>query len=106
MKYKVFVISLKENNYERRFSVQKQFQSRGIKFEFVDAVLGSNINKVASEECEEGAYWMRDGQIGCALSHMRCYQKIVDENLDFAFVSIRGIKYSNGSVSYFGSKAA
>lgn len=84
--FKTFVISLKEQNLERRESVTKQLAKHDIAFDFVDAVVGKEIDIEKDARITEQAKWMRAGQIGCALSHFECYKKVVAEDLDYALI--------------------
>ena len=85
MKYKIFVISLLENNTKRRGNVEKQLTGL-VDFEFVDAVVGNLIVKENDTRISKEAYWLRPGQLGCALCHVICYQKIIEQELDFGII--------------------
>ena len=88
-----FVINLKKDTDKKQY-ISEHFPQHGINdFSFVEGVDGKNL----SEEQLHKLYhsdktkkeWNRDltfGEIGCALSHLNCYQKIVRENLDGAFI--------------------
>lgn len=86
MKYKIFVISLKSNNRERRQNVKLQLAKLSEPFEFIDAVNGYEINKDHDERVAPEGRWVRPGHIGCSLSHLECYRRIVDEKLDFGVI--------------------
>ncbi|GEM_PF-6884450 len=95
MKFKTFVISLKNDNDDRRKNVRKQMHQYKWDFEFQDAVDGDTINKLEDSRIHRDAHWMRHGQIGCALSHMECYQRVVDENLDYALIFEDDFKFKS-----------
>ncbi|MFA6165712.1 MAG: glycosyltransferase family 25 protein [Gemmatimonadaceae bacterium] len=90
----VFVISL-SRSVERRAHISRQLSALGVSWEFVDAVDGLEL---AAEELDRvvGAsnlevlpgVWRRltRGEIGCALSHQRCYRLILARDLPMAFV--------------------
>ena len=88
---KIFVISLK-NAIERRKSISNQMQKLGIDFEFFDAVDGREltqgyVDSVFDKETAE-IQWkpMNRGEIGCSLSHMSIYEKMINENIQNAIV--------------------
>lgn len=88
---KVFVISL-ANSKDRRKSIKGQLESLKLDFEIVDAINGKELS---SEEIrkfcdasalEENPRWLNLGAIGCALSHMLIYEKIIEQKLDGALI--------------------
>ena len=72
MKFKTFVISLSENNNDRRKSVCNQLEKVKLSFEFIDAVDGKTIVKENDIRLSDHSSWMRNGQLGCSLSHFKC----------------------------------
>ena len=87
---KIFVISL--NNSERRKSIKTQMKKLNLSFEFYDAVNGKELTQdEISSLCDNQALknnprWLNRGAIGCSLSHLFVYQKIIDENIEKAIV--------------------
>lgn len=88
----VYVISLKDS-IDRQKSITTQCERLGIKPIFIDAVNGKNLsNSEISQYCNQEKakkLYGRElllGEIGCALSHKRIYQKIVDENIPYAVI--------------------
>lgn len=91
---KVFVISAKDNE-ERRAYVQKILSKLGINFEFYDAIMGvdlsdEEVNAVYDEQLalkhKTNKRPLSKPELGCALSHINIYKKIVSENLENAFI--------------------
>lgn len=87
---KVFVVSLKKS-VERRKAIEQQLNELEIKFDFFDAIYGADyydnplfFNKEKSLKYELRT--MLPGEVGCSLSHIEIYKKIVEENLDYAFI--------------------
>ena len=86
MQTKVFIISLLRAT-ERREHISKQMQEQNIPFEFVDAVDGRALTEhqksladlTLAEELL--GHTLVPGEIGCALSHIGIYEKMVQENI-------------------------
>lgn len=88
MNPKIFVVSLLRSE-DRRAYVERQMARCGLEFEFFDAVDGGRLsedelNKVYDEAAALADYGkvLRLGEVGCALSHYRLYEKIINENMD------------------------
>lgn len=89
----VFVISLPGED-QRRAGISAQLQALGLDFEFVDGVRGSALSAAersaqvgpAAEMRRHIDREMTDGEIGCALSHQKVYDKVLAEGHDYAFV--------------------
>ncbi len=89
-KTNIFVISLLHSQ-DRRVHIRKQMKSNGIQFEFVDAVYGKDIDmqnepRINYEKVKKYPNWLTPNMIGCGLSHIKVYEKIVEQNLDFAII--------------------
>lgn len=92
LKYKVFVINLNRSP-KRLEAISAQLQQHGIPFERIEGVDGTTLTaeqiEAVSPRLLAQKSYHRDlgkGEIGCSLSHKRAWQKILDEDLDFAFV--------------------
>lgn len=90
--YKVFVINLKKDK-DRRDYITKELVDRNIDFEIVEAVYGKELTQEQLHELVDVEQAKKNigremslNEIGCALSHQKIYKKIVDENLDGAFI--------------------
>ncbi len=89
---RIFVISLKDAA-QRRASVAGQLNSMSLEFEFQDAIYGKDLS---SEEVRKlvdqkiayryEGFQLTPGEIGCALSHLSVYKKIICENLPYALI--------------------
>lgn len=83
----IFVISLKRSQ-DRRKSISSQFNSLGIPFQFFDAIDGRQLSEgdlksvnfqKAKELC---GHDLSLGEVGCSLSHIKLYEKCLEENID------------------------
>ena len=85
MTYRTYIISLKENNQERRDNIQHQLAGQ-LEYTIVDAVVGSTIDKANHPRVDSQSQHLRAGQIGCALSHIQCYELAEKNNLDYVLI--------------------
>ena len=92
VKFKIFVINL-DSSQDRLVSIAQQFDKLGLEFERVSAVRGSDLSKQEKSEIfdldinlQKYHKILNDGEIGCYLSHVRCYEKIIAEQLDYALI--------------------
>jgi len=97
-KGKAFVISLTHST-ERRKSINEEFSRVNLDFEFIDAVDGrklvlKNNPEINYEIIIKSSNWLTPNIIGASFSHLKCYKKIVDENLDFALIFEDDIKFN------------
>lgn len=91
-KFKIFVINL-ESSSDRLAEISQQCALLGLTFERVPAVRGSELSVSEKRRCYDPLlnhkrYYkqLNDGEIGCYLSHMACWQNIVTQQLDFALI--------------------
>ncbi len=87
----VFVINLPEST-DRKAFMKTQCEGMGISPIFIDAVYGKDLTKSEiSQYCNQKAKQLfgRElllGEIGCALSHKKIYQKMIDDNIPYAVI--------------------
>ncbi len=88
--YKVFVINLARSP-DRLASITEKLRRLGVPFERVEAADGEKlteeeISKYYSPSLNRRRMtrFMTKGEIGCYISHIYCWKKIVSERLDFA----------------------
>lgn len=87
----VFVISLSTAK-ERRKHIRKQLDRSGLDYSIVNAVNGKALtDSEIAAVCDMNAVnknpqWLSSGAIGCALSHLNIYQKIVEEGLKWTLI--------------------
>ncbi|SFR45626.1 glycosyl transferase, family 25 [Pseudidiomarina maritima] len=91
-KFKIFIINLAHST-ERWQHVSQQLDKLQLPYERIDAVYGksltdSEIDAAFSKTLADKYFHYRltRGEIGCYLSHVKAWQRIVDESLDFGIV--------------------
>lgn len=88
---KIFVINL-ERSKDRLDRVTSLFEAENISFERIDAIDGKTEKKLVNQHRYSRIpmhKWFRpltDGEIACALSHLKAYQEIIDQDLDYALI--------------------
>lgn len=89
---KVFLINLKKNP-ERLERSTARLRALGIEFERVEAVYGKDLTQNEKHAAVNGFRWwcaqgrrIRDGEIGCALSHHKIYKMMQRDNIDCACI--------------------
>lgn len=87
-----FIINLPQST-DRKTFMEAQCDSIGISPIFIDAVNGkglsdSEINKYCNQRKAKQLFGreLLLGEIGCALSHIHVYQKMVDKNIAYAVI--------------------
>lgn len=89
---KIYVISLR-TSYDRRAVMTEQMKRLSLFFEFVDGIDGKSLSndelsKVYDHKKayrQEGRCFTK-GEIGAALSHLKVYKKIIEENIPYALI--------------------
>ena len=85
---KIFIVNLKKC-VEKRERLIQQFQALGItNYEFIEAVYGASLSdkEIADQVFDYPACKLTPGEIGCSLSHIHIYQKMMTENIPYALV--------------------
>lgn len=88
--YKIYVINLKRSP-DRWNSISSKLKELGVDFERMEAadaqtLSDEEISKYYSKELNRKrmSRYMTKGEIACYISHIYCWQKMLEENLDFA----------------------
>lgn len=90
MSSKIFLINLARSK-DRLACCRAEFNKAGLGFERIEAVEGADLTQ---EQIEKYYHWSKSdyykelsrGEIACYLSHRKVWQKILDEQLDFAVI--------------------
>lgn len=82
---RIFVINVPAQK-ERREFMEKQLQHLGLEYEFIEAVSGEvpQVERRGYEPeraIEENGERLLPGEIGCALSHLGLYERMVEEEI-------------------------
>ncbi|WP_169777455.1 glycosyltransferase family 25 protein [Campylobacter mucosalis] len=84
---RIFVINL-EKDTQKRDDFVKNFSRFSLDYEFINGIYGGGISE---SELFKLVYdykncFLTKGEIGCALSHLKIYQKMIDENIPYALI--------------------
>lgn len=89
---KTFVINLKKN-VERMAAISHQLNEMGVSYERFEAVHGQALTASERRKWTRRFRWWcvsglrpTDGELGCALSHCRIYERMITENIRLACV--------------------
>lgn len=89
MSITTYVISLK-NEIVRRDRIKESLLENNVDFKFIDAVDlrgGGGINYNKSKKNNTAiSRLMTIGEVGCALSHVHCYEKIIESNDEWTLI--------------------
>lgn len=85
--FTTYIINLKDN-IDRRDAMEKQLENANLNYQFIEAVKGSDLTdeQIKSKVLNYPDCLLTKGEIGCALSHINIYQKMVDENIEYALI--------------------
>jgi len=84
-KIPVFVISL-VRDADRRATISAHLNKFGVEFEFVDAVEGKALPAGEIEGMLAPGASMTPGQVGCYLSHLETYRRIVERKIPVSLI--------------------
>lgn len=89
---KIFVINL-DKNIERLNKITSRLDGLGLPFERFPAILGRALSEEEKSQVVNRFLWwcaggrpVMDGEIGCALSHLGVYRKMIADGLDMACI--------------------
>lgn len=90
---KSFIVNLPKDKKRKEYIIDIVDKYPILDYEFVDAVYGKelSIDETNSLFDTSTAYKrygrnLNPGEIGCTLSHFKCYRKLVDENIPYALI--------------------
>ncbi|EHZ6874366.1 glycosyltransferase family 25 protein, partial [Providencia rettgeri] len=82
-----FVINLKDDLLKRDF-MRNQLDNIGISYQFIEAIDGRIMsdNTIKQLAYDYPDCYLTKGEIGCALSHMAIYKKMIEDNIEIALI--------------------
>ncbi|MCL6352705.1 glycosyltransferase family 25 protein [Pectobacterium polaris] len=87
-KIPVFIVSLAKDT-DRRKSIADTLKKENIYFEFIDAILGSDLPREELDRIKASSpkeFNPTTSEIGCSLSHQKIYSKIINEKIEWAII--------------------
>lgn len=105
-----FVINL-AHAVERRAHMEEQLHAQGIGAEFIDAVNGRQMNETERQshldlnKMRTIGWQLSAAEIGCALSHLKVYELMVERQLPYAIILEDDIELASDFVTLFQSDA-
>ncbi|MSN96843.1 glycosyltransferase family 25 protein [Campylobacter sp. FMV-PI01] len=99
---KIFVINLEKDTHKKEIFI-KNFSKFNLEYEFIKGVYGKELSE---DELNQKVYKHKDrflakGEIGCALSHLKIYKKMVDEDINHALILEDDAIFSDEFLEYF-----
>lgn len=91
MNFTCYVLSLFDE-FKRRDSIGAQLKDLSIDYEIIDAVdfrrasLDMKLAFVKKNKMSTIKRELVNGEVGCSLSHFRCYQKLLSSNVDWGLI--------------------
>ncbi len=92
MSLSIFIINLKKD-VNKKLHMQKLCDKYSLDYTFIEAIYGKElprdiVSKIYNQEkaVKEIGRELTLGELGCALSHMKIYEKMVNENIENAII--------------------
>ncbi|PHM47180.1 glycosyltransferase family 25 protein [Xenorhabdus miraniensis] len=84
---KIFVINL-EQDIDRKLSIQNQLEKVNLDAEFMTGVYGRELSDEQLKKiCPDfNKIYLTLGEVGCSMSHLNVYKKIIDNNIPISLV--------------------
>jgi glycosyl transferase family 25 len=96
-----FVINL-AHDLERKQHTLKLSHELGLSFNFIDAVNGKNLSQIQIDQVYDESLSVSEfgrgltlGELGCALSHLNIYKRMIDKNIEIAVILEDDIEISD-----------
>lgn len=82
-----FIVNLKDN-VDRRNAIKNQLDKSNFNYQFIEAVKGADLTdeQIKSKVQDYPNCLLTKGEIGCAISHINIYKKMIDEGIEYALV--------------------
>lgn len=90
--FPIFVVNL-VRDYEKKAHMDNVANALGVKFEYIDAVYGKDLSQSQIDDVYDESLSLKElgrglsrGELGCALSHLSIYQKMVNDGIETALI--------------------
>lgn len=87
----ILVVSM-NTDLERRKFIENKFSKYGIKFNYIDAVVGKLIDQATLDNIDVSKAMFRKkrhvslGEIGCTLSHVKAFKYIIENSIPYCLI--------------------
>lgn len=88
----IFIINLAKDTIKKEY-MEKHLMDNGLSPVFIDAIYGENLTKDELEQCYNNkrakvilGRSMGKNEIGCFLSHLSIYRKMIDDKIEHALI--------------------
>ena len=88
-----FVINLKRSFNRKEYMMSQCKDFSFLDIQYIEAVDGKAMSEKERQEkfdytqfFKKYSVAVRPGEIGCTLSHQKCYKKIIDENIPYVLI--------------------
>lgn len=105
----VFVVNL-QRDHEKKAHMVSIAQANNVELEFIDAVYGKDLSQAQVDDIYDESLSQKAlgrglsrGELGCALSHLSIYQKMVEQNIQEALILEDDVDLSNDLVNVLGA---
>lgn len=88
---KVLIVSLKQDVAKRKV-ISEKLNNLNVNFEFIDAIYGKSLEQTFFDDLQPAGkilnrgFLPTKGEVGCSLSHLKVYKKILQDKLEWACV--------------------
>ena len=100
---KIFIINLEKDKDRLLSSVKQLNKYKLYNFEFIDAIDGTNLNneEYKSYTTSIGYYITSASMVGCGMSHIKTWKKIVENNIKYSLILEDDFIFKNNFLSDF-----
>ncbi|PHM44705.1 glycosyltransferase family 25 protein [Xenorhabdus miraniensis] len=101
---KIFVINL-EKDIDRKLSIQNQLEKVSLDAEFITGVYGRGLSDEQIKKiCPDfNKIYLTLGEVGCSMSHLNVYKKIIDNNIPISLVLEDDVIFDNNLTAVLSS---
>ncbi|WP_438334579.1 glycosyltransferase family 25 protein [Edwardsiella tarda] len=84
---KTFVVNL-EKDIQKRKDITNECNKSNIEFDIIEAISGAMLKQDELDLLidKKAQFYLTKGEIGCSLSHLSIYKRIISENIPYALI--------------------